>query len=101
MKKFAFLFVIALAFLQCKKNDVCNATRGTVLLVEPTCRFTFKKELFIADGSMDTLIIDSLPKSLKINKLRICADTKTTFDLALCPCCGNKWVKLSNAQKLD
>ena len=101
MKKFAILLIITTAFIQCQKNEECNATKGTVLLVEPTCRFTFKKELFIADGSRDTLIIDSLPPQLKINKLRICADTKESLDLALCACCGNKWVKLSNAQKLE
>jgi hypothetical protein len=99
MKKISIFSFVILSLLSCKKDVDCTSTKGKILIVEPTCRFTFKKELFIAEGKTDTLIVDSLPPQYKVNNLLICADTEQFLDLALCACCGNQWVKLKKIKE--
>jgi hypothetical protein len=99
MKKISIFSFVVLCLLSCKKDNECASTKGKIIIVEPICRFTFKKELFVAEGKMDTLIIDSLPSQYKVNNLLICADTEQFLDLTLCACCGNQWVKLKNIKE--
>jgi hypothetical protein len=99
MGKYIIYSIIVLSFGGCKKDSECNAVKGTILIVEPTCRFTFKKEVFAIEGKTDTLIIDSLPPQYRTHNLKICAETEQFLDLALCACCGNQWVKLKNIKE--
>jgi hypothetical protein len=97
-KKLLYVFMFLTALISCEKQSSCKGTSGTIVIIEPQCRFRFTKALFVPENTTDTMAIDSLPLRFQVSNLKVCADIEPYMDLALCPCCGGKRVKI---QRVD
>jgi hypothetical protein len=98
-KELLYAFMLLTAFISCEKQSSCTGTSGTVVIIEPQCRFRFTKALFVPENTTDTMAIDSLPLLFQKPNLKVCADIEPYTDLALCPCCGGKRVKITRVEE--
>jgi hypothetical protein len=98
-KELLYAFMLLTALISCEKQSTCTGTSGTIVIIEPQCRFRMTKVLFVPENTTDTMAIDSLPLQFQKPNLKVCADIEPYTDLALCPCCGGKRVKIKRVNE--